>query len=358
MEEQSRRRLSWLLGSLVGIAYFLVASQPLPRVLSLEPVWADSVEPDLAPSKPSSEPPLPFVMEGRYGYLDPSRGILLSAPKPYGIAISEDGYVAYERLPSSLAWKDPGGASRFVSEGGAYPFIAGSRRFLLGPDQATVSELGADGRVLWKRVFPSLLTAFDASPSLALFGTLDGRLFGIDPAGSLLLDFAPGGSRIEGIYGCAVSPDGLSIAAIAGLDAQRLVVLERREEAYRVTYHRWLDSDFRRPVSVNFTDGGRELVFESPGGLGIYSVEGRHETFLELDNAVSEGLSLDEPRLLLFLQSSSRSRLVVASPGGERLFAYPFASGESMIRARGSSVFLGLRSAGGPAIVRMDFGEE
>ena len=45
---------------------------------------------------------------------------------------------------------------------------------------------------------------------------MDGRIVGIGASGKVLLDFAPGGSHIPGVYGVAVSPDGLLVAAITG----------------------------------------------------------------------------------------------------------------------------------------------
>ncbi len=130
--------------------------------------------------------------------------------------------------------------ARVASTG--YPFFAAGRRFVIAPDQATVSELSKNGAVSWTYQFGAVVTSFDSCPSIAVFGLMDGRIVGLGPSGVVLIDFAPGGSHIPGVYGVAVSPDGLLVAAITGLDRQRLVVMEKRSSAYRVAYHHYLAS--------------------------------------------------------------------------------------------------------------------
>lgn len=394
MEDSGKRRLAAAAVAFAGLVYFFVCARPLPKALVLEPRWARTF--DAAPAAgaakaapaapganaaapaapaadaaPSSASPrdggfdadsgwIPYRIAGSYGYFDEEGKVALQAASPFGVALAKGAYVAYDRLPESLLLRSASGKELArVAEAG-YPFFAAGRLFVMRPGQSSVAEIGPGGKALWSRDFPSIVTAFDASPGLALFGLMDGSLVGVGPDGAELLSFAPGGSRVAGVYGCAVSPDGLMAAAVTGLDRQRLVVLERRSSAFRVTYHRWLDSDFRRPVSMAFTEDGRYLAYEIPSGLGVYDREKRAESKIAAAALSGVGLSSPERGLILALEGGGAARgVLVASPSGRRLFTAPFAAAESFLARRGDALFLGMADGSGSAsILRMDFKEE
>jgi len=367
MEETGKRRLVVALAFVVGLVYFFICATPLPRELGMEPVWSRKIE--VASGELPAMPGYAgkgagtvhsFRLGPVFGYFDEGGKDIVSAAAPFNVAVSDDAYIVYDREPASLAMKAPDGrvAARLSEPG--YPFFGGGRTFVMHPGQTSVAEIGKDGRAIWSRDFSSIVTAFDAKPDLALFGLMDGRLVGVAPDGSVLLDFAPGGSRIEGIYGCAVSPDGLMAAAICGLDKQRLVVLEKRSAAYRVAWHRWLESDFRRPVSISFTADGAHLLYESPSGLGIYGTGSRTETSVSSRALSGIGLSSPARGILLAVEGSGpQKNLLCASAGGKRLFSLPFAGEASFASISADAVFLGASSADGSArLLRLDFKEE
>ncbi|MBL8968079.1 MAG: hypothetical protein JNG85_13825 [Spirochaetaceae bacterium] len=393
MEEIGKRRLAAAAIALAGIAYFFACARPLPKTLVLAPGWARALPAAALSAAPAAAPSgaaapmviddrsvatletkagpgstgfdkgasgFPYALAGRYGYFD-AQGLIASADAaPFGLAQSKGAYIAYDRLPESLSLRSAGGAelARITEPG--YPFFAAGRLFLLRPGQASVAEIGPDGAALWSRDFPSIVTAFDASEELALFGLMDGSLVGVGPKGAELLSFSPGGSRIAGIYGCAVSPDGEMVAAVSGLDRQRLVVLERRSAAYRVTYHRWLESDYRRPVAMAFTGDGSYLAYESPTGLGLYDRAARREASLSAARLASVGEYLADRGLLLLLEGGGAEKgVLIASPAGRRLFTAPFTASEAFVSRSGDAVFLGIAEGGGAAsILRMDLKEE
>lgn len=183
---------------------------------------------------------------------------------------------------------------------------------------------------------------------------MDGSLVALDGAGAAALDFAPGGSRIAGVYGVAVSPDGLLVAAITGADKQRLVVLEKRSAAYRVTYHRYLASDYRRPVSMAFTGDGRRLAYESPSGVGIYDRSSRGESVVSVPAAARLGQTARGGDFMVFLSGSGEDkRLLCTALPDRRIVDLPLKAKLAFADSRGDSLFLGLDDT----IVRMDLKE-
>ncbi|MEI6388603.1 MAG: hypothetical protein WCQ50_18460 [Spirochaetota bacterium] len=361
MEEQARRRVTGILVSLFGVAYFFVCAMPLPKVFGLKPVWASPIINDSRSESSSAAgtgPLLPFSIGGSFGYFDTARGLRFASRIPSGVSLSREGYAAYDRVPATIQWKDVQGKLLFETEAAAYPFMAGERRFLLAADQATVTELDGRGKQLWQRTFPSMLTAFDASPKLALFGTLDGHLLGISGEGKVLVDFVPGGSRIDCVFGAAVSPDGTTIAAITGLDRQRIVVMERRNESYRVTWHRYTGSDYRRPVAMAFSPAGDILSYETPEGFGLYDVQKRTEHQLVAHQPSHPGAAIASKGVMLALEEGPKGDLLAFSHEGTRYFSYGFAALEASLEIEGDSVFLGIRQGSGMDLLRLDFGEE
>jgi hypothetical protein len=354
MEETGKKRLVGALAVAAGIAYFLVCAHPLPKELVLAPSWSrllssapivPAAGTSAAGTSAAGTSAMPFQLGGKYGYFSADGKLIFAATPAYGVAMAPDAYAAYERLSEGFAIKSPFGSELARVKALGYPFFAASRRFVIGPDQAAVSELSADGRVAWSRRFGSVVTAFAASPSLAVFGLMDGTMVGMDRSGSEVLSFAPGGSRIPGIYGVAVSPDGQIVAAISGLDKQRFVVMEKRVSAYRVAYHRWLDSDYRRPVTMAFTSDGRRLVFESPVGVGVYERGGAgagRESFLPIAAPSGLGLSARGGELLVFLSGlGADKRLVCASLPDRLVVDAPLSAKDAFVLTSGDSIFIG-----------------
>jgi hypothetical protein len=367
MEEIGKKRLAAAGVVAAGLVYFLVCASPLQKELILVPVWTRSVS--QAPAAPTSKKglvlqgaasgaassaPIPFRLGDRFGYFTPDGSLLFAAPLSYGVAMASDAFAPYERLSEGFTIESPEGASLVHVSSVGYPFFAAGRRFVMGPDQATVSELTKGGATAWTYKFTSIVTAFDACPSIAVFGLMDGSIVGIDGSGSAALSFAPGGSKLSGVYGVAASPDGLLVAAITGLDKQRLVIMERRSAAYRVAYHRYLESDYRRPVYIAFTADGRRLEYESPSGVSVYDRATRSETIVSVPASSRLGLTTRNGELVVFLSGSGEGkRLVCTALPDRRVVDVSFRAKLAFAETRGDSLFLGFDDD----IVRMDLQE-
>jgi hypothetical protein len=362
MEEIGKRRLMAAATIAAGLVYFLVCAFPLQKELVLVPAWTRSLSAAPAapaPSSPSAPKgggaePIPFRLGSRYGYFTADGSIMFAGTASYGVALAPDAFATYERLSEGFAIESPEGAILARSAAIGYPFFAAGRRFVIAPDQSTVSQLGKGGAAAWTYQFASVVTSFDASPAIAVFGLMDGSVVGLDGSGAVILDFAPGGSRVAGVYGVAASPDGLLVAAITGLDRQRLVVMEKRSSAYRVAYHRYLASDYRRPVYIAFTPDGSRLVYESPAGVGVYQRSSREETVISVPATSRLGLTTLGGKLMVLLSGSGESkRLVCAALPDRRMVDVALKARLAFAETRGNALFLGMDGD----IARMDLRE-
>ena len=393
MEEIGRKRVAMAGVVVAGLAYFLVCAVPLQKELLLVPAWSRDISPVIpsgmagasaegaaqsAASKPAAPKaanavpvalpaaasqantslatasPLPFRLGDRFGYFTADGSILFVETVSYGVALAPDVFATYDSLSEGFAIRSPSGAEVSRVSAPGYPFFAAGRRFLIGPDQATVTELAGNGSAAWTYQVPSIVTAFDASPSLAVFGLMDGTIVGFNRSGAVALDFAPGGSRIAGVYGVAASPDGLLVAAITGADKQRLVILEKRSTAYRVAYHRYLASDYRRPVSMAFTEDGQRLAYESPAGIGIYDRATHGESVVPVPATPRMGQTARGGELMVFLSGKGdQKRLICTAAPDRRVVDLSLNAKRAFVLTKGNTLFLGLDDR----IVRMDLEE-
>lgn len=258
----------------VGLGFLILYFFLFPRSTGTELVFVPlSVRP-LVAVDPFDSPP---------GPLQPFRlaefaGFFLPGPVPHyvmknpGAAVSADWIVPYD--PESpfreIRGTDGRLRARIISTG--IPVSRGERLFLYHAITGNLEERdGENGTLLWSRDFVSPLTVIDATKDRTLVGLLDGRVLVFDRGGNLLLDFRPGGSRIEAVYGGGLSPDGRRIALICGADPQRFILLEERKNGYRPESHFDLVSDFRGFVPLSFDGPGSRVFFESEVGLGAYN---------------------------------------------------------------------------------------
>jgi hypothetical protein len=175
-----------------------------------------------------------------------------------------------------------------------------------------------------------------------LAGTLDGVVELLDSQGRMVFFFEPGGSRLAVILGCAISQDGTRLAIISGIDNQRFLVLEQSGDSYRVVYHEFLSSGFRRAVHIRFIENDSRIVFEKLGGIGIYTIASRTCLYLDLEGEII-ALDAGDNKYLFIISSGeeNRKKLFGIKLPNEIVFNAPFRSENAFIARRNSKLYLG-----------------
>ena len=124
------------------------------------------------------------------------------------------------------------------------------------------------------------ITTASVGADLLLLGLLDGRLLLLDAQGRIDLELTPGESRVPIVVAAALAPAGDRLAAVSGLDPQRLSVLEKREGRWMPLWSHSLDTDLRREALLRFTADGRFLLFEGRESVGVLDLLQRREARL------------------------------------------------------------------------------
>jgi hypothetical protein len=363
---QEKKKYWVITGLALFLVYIFAAARPIPRETILSPRWLSSLDSDYpvytgeksgapelgevekTPGRDSVEPLIPFSLGDRFGYVD-SRGFFpMNRLKSSYVSLSENYWAEYGAEPELIEVFNPqGGPVTVIEKSRSYPLFLDNRIFLVGNEQNSLSALDDSGNILWTYDFAAPLTCVDAGGGIVLAGSLDGVVELIDPRGKLLFSFEPGGSRLSVILGCAVSRDGSRLGIISGIDDQRFLLLERFGAAdsgeYKVVYHEFLEDGFRRGVSISFIEQDSQLVFERPGGLGIYKISSRRSSKVSLEGEINAIDNSGGGGLLFVLSSPRRGqkKFIALRLTGRIIIEAPFKSETAFLSRSGSRIYTG-----------------
>jgi hypothetical protein len=357
VSEAARKRVSISLILIVlFIAYFLGAARGLDKEPGMKPVWVSRIAGQADAALPVSATGLrPFQAEGGAGYFSADGGLAARLPLSPGIAVGAEAWAERDEKTGLIRFNSPTGAKLFEVASGGYPYLAAGRFFAIQAENDGITEFDRSGKPLWTRDIPSLITAIAATPEVLGIGGLDGELQFIGRDGKALYRFSPGGSRIPAVYGLAFSKDSSMAAAVCGARAQRFILFGRKGQGYKIAFHKQVESDFRRPVMVEFSSDSRYVLFEREGGLSILDVAKRKLSAIPLSGKAT-GLGLDRPGGPYIIAGASvegSTLSVFDLPGFERISA-SFGGRRVFMDQDGMSVFL----ASGPSLARIDMTEE
>ena len=308
----------------IFIAYFLLAARPIPKETILAPGWLSSLQTSnstqfgdpVSGAGQDAERLIPFALGSHFGYVDMTGNFAVNNIKTGEIYLSENLWTEYGAQPEKIEIKNILSETAVTIQGiKGYPFLLDNRIFILGGDQNALSEINADGNVMWTYEFGAPLTCVDAAAGIVLTGSIDGIVDILDSSGTRIFTFEPGGSRYAVILGCAISRNGSRLGIISGIDQQRFLLLERYGVTggeYKVVYHEFLDSGFRRPVRISFVDEDRHVVYERYNGVGCYNIKTRQGIRIPLDGEIAAmDDSGDNGFLFLITSHSSREKKLI-----------------------------------------------
>ena len=344
-----RKKKYWLiLGWLVFIIYVFVAARPIREENILIPRWLSSPEANflinLGGSAPEDEAIIPFRLGNRFGYVKDNGSFILNKVQDEGyLSFSPYGWSEFGALPASIEILDHLRRPLMtIPNPRGFPLFLDNRIFIIGNEQNSLSALSSRGEITWTYDFPAPITCIDASSGFVLAGLLDGAVEILDAKGSQIYSFEPGGSRLAVVLGCAISKDGSMLGIISGIDNQRFLALELSGDTYRVVYHEFLSTGFRRAVHIRFVDNDSMIAFEREGGISIYDTVSRSTVLLPLEGEIMAMDTGDDKYLFAILsQEENLKRLVGIRLPGVVYINAPFRSNNVFLYRRNAKVYLG-----------------
>lgn len=243
---------------------------------------------------------------------------------------------------SSMELREPYGRVRFSLKTPSIPYAKNACLFLVGAMKGSLAKVDPEnGTILWEREFVSELTVLDTHANRSLIGLLDGRIFLIDDSGEILLEETPQGSRIQVIYGAALSQSGTKIAIISGLYPQRLVLMEERKNGFRPVFSRSTETDFRRRIPMSFIENDTLLLYESEDNAIVMQMENYKIQRMPLQGTDIQWTLADEEGALAILgKGRNHSILKIFSEHKLPLFEGRLPEDIQSMRFLGSQLYL------------------
>jgi hypothetical protein len=287
----------FLIAVLLILLYFAIFPYPLGRETVAVPAWAAKLpDPSAAgtatvatPAADAGAAAYPFRLGDVFGYVDATGNVLHVEKTLFGVTLGETGFVSYTRLGTDWILQGPLGERILSFSGNGYPMVSadGSRIFNVKSDLSGLREMDRTGELAWERDFPALMTSISLQGDFLLVGLLNGTVVLLNRQGSPVFQFAPAGSRIPVAFGAAVSANGELLAALTGIDPQRLTVLRKRGSGYGELARLVLSSDFRREARMAFSPDSRFLVVEGDRSACLFNPVSRGSEWLPLRGSLS-----------------------------------------------------------------------
>jgi len=336
----------------VCLVYFIFAAKPITPEFSLQTKWLINLEEAFSqkePLEPVNEEPIPFSLGNHYGYIAPDGTLLVNRRflENQFVAITPKLFSVCDVVPDRITIKSSMTSKTItINEPSGYPYLVGEHIFLIGKAQDSIAAIGnsvSDSpSILWTYQVPSPITSLDCRADKLLIGTLDGTIYLLSLTGEVLFTFQPGGSRLSVILGVGLSSEGNKIALISGIDRQRFVLLEKSEQTYKVVYHRFLNSDFRRPVLVKFVQNNHYVLFEGKANLHVFNIQNKKGYEIPLQAPVLSVEALSNSNTVFVLTGNdSQKQLIALSLPNRKLLTAPFICRESFMTTSGDELILG-----------------
>jgi len=286
-----------------------------------------------------------FSINGKFGYLNRNGNVLLSENLLYGVAIDSEGFISYSRQNNVLVLKDSEGIFVDTIDLSGYPFFSGNRRFVISYDSNSLSEIDMDGSVLWKKTFSSSLSAVSVTKTLVFAGTVDGRIRLIDLDGDILFFKDTRGSRMNIVYGGAVSSDDEIILTLTGIDSQLLTLWNKVDDDYQVQSTWSLTSELRRHAVAGFSNDGLFAYVEAEDELIIIGLKNKRlysiPTTGRIQNIIFPGNSL---LAYIMGRDSDGFYLIISEAEGNVLFYTRIPGEDVMLRKDGNRIIIGINN--------------
>lgn len=360
MKHQSpkkRGRIAFIL--LPVILYLFIFSPSIVPELYFKPVWAVNVEEaDVSVGSDSSmaisketETLIPFKRGKIFGYTSPEGDIKYRDVSLYGTLMSDGGFINYSNVSENLVVRKADGGIQSSIQTAGYPvYLERDRVVVLDTSRTSLKVLDITGVAKWKRDFPILITGIAGNGSLLFVGRADGFADLLDAEGELVYQWVTEGTRIPVVYACAVSKSGDYIAVIAGIDPQKMVLLQKKEDTYRPIATETLESSFRRSMNLQFSADEKYLFFEDLNVLKSYGIESRASFSL---SAGTRSLDLEadlRTGLFYHLYAVPGHRVFQVFDSSGYIFTQILSSENSTINAQPGTLYLGE----GNTFMRMD----
>lgn len=361
MKRSARRVLFALL--LVCI-YILWHPEPTREELVVEPAWA--VRPQFAEPRGFDGVDgalFPVRVDTTFAYVDRDGRVASTGRVAHAVALADDAFVNYTRLPAQLVVQSPAGEFLASLPLSGYPLFAGERLFIVSAGGGALSEWTLEGAERWRIELAGPLTAIAASPSHTGLGFAAGGPLVLDESGEPIELQRPSVAVEPVVYAVDVSEEPHRFAVTSGAPGREAGPDDAQPAT--VTLYELADGRgvpvVRKSIArtgeaaplVRLFDGGRTLAYTTWVGqpqLVMLDVASGDDARVDLRYPAAAAVELASPELKAVLTTSMRrdpargfarpAELAIASSSGSVPVRTAWASDASEVAVHGDVVML------------------
>ncbi|MDX9799977.1 MAG: hypothetical protein RBT69_01425 [Spirochaetia bacterium] len=206
---------------------------------------------------------IPFRLGQVFGYFDRNGKASIVDNVFYNIAQNKHYFINYTAVTENLVVNKNDG--RFVSniKTSGYPFFIKERLFVISANSKMISEWSIEGENIFSYENESEIISSDANTDTFIAGFIDGTVIVSDKDKKIEKLMKPELSRINAVYGLAISGDSELLAMITGIDPQYMIIMKKKHNQYSRIYTYQFSNNLRSSRYITFSDDDRYLFFES-----------------------------------------------------------------------------------------------
>ncbi|MCF7915219.1 MAG: hypothetical protein K9L66_08635 [Spirochaetaceae bacterium] len=265
------------------LVYVLLGSYTIKPGNAYIQEWTINVETEAIDSDSaegiSAEEWLPFRVEDSFGFVNAEGRLLQSSPIEWNIALGKGSYCNYTKQGINLVIRDPIRDYLYPLSVEGYPVERGGDYFVLSQDLTGVSAFSAAGEFLFSKEFSSIITSLDVGGDTVGIGLLNGRVELFAKDGSYRAGIRPETSRINAVYGTALSSASQKAAIVHGIDPQFLSLYQFDDTGFQLLSQIEVSEPKRSQVKIAFSENGEYLLCETATDVQVMSTEDQIESF-------------------------------------------------------------------------------
>lgn len=216
---------------------------------------------------------IPFRVEDSFGFVSADGKLLENSSIEWNIALGDSTYCNYTQQGSNLVIRDPIRNYLYPLSVEGYPVERGGDYFVLSKDLTAVTAFSATGEFLFSKEFPSIITSLDASEDTVGIGLLNGRVELFNKDGGYQTGIQPETSRINAVYGTALSFASQKAAIVHGIDPQFLSLYQLEGTKSQRLSQIEISDPRRSQAKIAFSENGEYLLCETATEVLVISTE-------------------------------------------------------------------------------------
>lgn len=326
----------------VVLLYIIFFGRNIFPEISLLPAWIRNINTEEGLGIKNATGSFPFKVSGKFGYFLSDGTILYHDNVLYDVALDREGFINYSSINTHLVLKNSAGSITGMISTSGYPVFKGSKRFIISSDENMLTEIDEQGAKRWYVNFNSIITDVFATEKYLLVSTVNDGAVLWGPKNEKIFTYNPVTSRINTVYGSAVSTDGSHLVSVSGIDPQVFVLFSRKNSHYNMQYTFQFDKTLRHQLMCGFSRDGEYALVERAGRIVLVDVRKKRVTNFPFSGNL-QLFDLEGEGKLLFIITAEKENVSLSAYKltGERAFSFSLPGKELFFKKDGPSVYLG-----------------